>query len=317
MPRRRALRVLGASLSAAAVPTLRASPAGARTRRSSVACRGDQRTCQKGAEKNFEEYCCPPPSWQFHCGGEDTSYRCVNMCTGRFAFPCTATVRHPESGINGVCCDRRYHSKCQPIGPSATCCYGNPVKCKPMGKAACAAIKDANKYWAPAELWKPRCIACKGPMCGSGAKARCCDPPNVCRNGACQCPMGRRWAQCNDVGSDSSVRSGERCCPSSAPTCCVTKCCKYGCCHDKCCAAREVCARSVGGDVCCPQNRLVVIGGAGGDSFHCCPAGTRASSDRLTCCPPNNPTCCRDRSAAGSIACPGGKICVDGACVTM
>src|SRR5262245_3114507 len=93
MPRRRALRVLGTTIVAAAVPAFATRSAGAATV-VRPRCGQDGRVCR---EFTNDEYCCGPPSWQFFCGGKKG--QCVNMCNGPTAFPCTALIPHPESGI--------------------------------------------------------------------------------------------------------------------------------------------------------------------------------------------------------------------------
>ena len=112
MPRRRLLRVLGSSIAAVTVPTLGAQTARAARTVGSATCGEDERTCRKGAEAQFAEYCCPAPSWRWFCGGQDNQYKCINQCAGQYAFPCTGLKPDQYSGVNGVCCDSRYHAKC-------------------------------------------------------------------------------------------------------------------------------------------------------------------------------------------------------------
>ena len=209
MPRRRAMRVIGVSLVAVAVPGV--GPRLARAQSGvclSTTCGKDRRCCQKGAEENFRTYCCPSPSWQWFCGGQDNGYRCINTCPrGAKTFPCTALIAHPESGINGVCCDRRIHSGCVPIGP--------PREKRPDGT------------FVPSQEWKPSCCP-KGAGFGF-CNETCCQAPNRCKGGRCRCPNGaescdgRRCCKAGDAcracfhfGTEFSPRPNDQHTPSSA-----------------------------------------------------------------------------------------------------
>jgi hypothetical protein len=309
MPRGRAVRVVGVSLAASIVPGVRSRVA--RAAPAQVTCRGDRRTCQKGAEASFEKYCCPSPSWRWFCGGQDNGYRCINQCpSGGKTFPCTAAIAHPESGINGVCCDRRLHSGCVPVGP--------------------AAEKRPDGSLVPSQTWKPSCCP-KGAGFGF-CNDTCCQAPNRCRSGKCRCPngaescdgrkcckAGEKCAQCyrfrtNFVSSPTGDQGidivGRKCCPKQT-SCCGETCCKeFGCCGTKCCPhPKSRCTRVGAKDVCCPSARATAAAG----HWRCCPAGTVASEGISGCCPPGDPTCC------GGVGVPavncGTKLCVRGACV--
>jgi hypothetical protein len=329
MPRRRALRLLGASITGLTVRQLRPASARAVPGRRSVRCGEDQRTCQKGAEADYEEYCCPRPSWQFFCGGRDNGYRCINTCAAGTKFPCTALIPHPQSGINGVCCDRKYHKGCQPVGRAATCCYGSPIKCVPMGEAQCLR-KGGNATWAPSERWKPQCVPCMGVSCGpkpgSGKddplRFVCCEKPNTCRQGTCRCPDGsppcpgggcckapttcRRCYQGDPTTSEKPLATG-KCC-RKGEHCCGRRCCPKDsdCCDGKCCPKDTSCTlTSKGRNVCCPDTRA----GIAGDTRFCCPTGT-FPQQRGGCCPPGLESCC-----AGTDCERRGQFCVNGQCV--
>jgi hypothetical protein len=335
MPRRGALRLLAASVAAVAVPGLRPRAAAARPT-ASAPCGPDRRECQKGAEASFQKYCCPPPSWRFFCGGRSTGYRCVNQCgPGGTTFPCTALFPHPESGINGVCCDRKLHSHCEPVGKPATCCHGQPIKCEPLGEAACRA-KGGAAQWAPSEQWKPSC--CPKPF---GCGGVCCQPPNRCQGGRCRCadgsescdgstccPKGKQCETCWDVTSQLSdggpsppwrkTKVGKQCCPRGQ-RCCRKTCCRgESCCGDRCCPPGRLCAVSIPGgkDVCCPGDRLFGIRAP--NRAACCPVGTVKT--KHGCCPPNEQDCCPaiDPSTGQTIDCEArGGVCARGRCVAI
>lgn len=311
MPRRRAVRVIGVTLATMAVPGVRPRRAGAQPGQcTKTTCGADQRCCQKVAGGILETYCCPRPSWQFQCDGQSNGYRCVNVCRGKTEFPCTALIAHPESGVNGVCCDRRYHIGCARVGPE-------PDK-RPDGS-----VVDLR--------WKPSCCPKGFGFCGG----ICCEPPNRCKHGRCTCPdgsasldgrrcckRGQHAAQC--ISEDTKAVSfegsfisgsvvGRKCCPSAKPYCCGSTCCKeFGCCGDTCCPhATSRCAMSRGKKVCCPTVRLGVMN----DHFVCCPPGTGLVPTTGGCCPFDSLDCCGDRKGSG-IDCGAGKLCVKGTCVT-
>lgn len=320
--RRRAVRVVGATLIAATIPGV--SPRVARAQSGTcvkTTCGKDQRCCHKvGASGSIETYCCPRPSWQFQCGGQDNGYRCINTCRGGTTFPCTAAIAHAESGINGVCCDRRYHSGCVRIG--------RPAEKRPDGTRA------------PSEEWKPSCCP-KGPgfgFCGGV----CCEPPNRCRDGVCRCPDGTRsldgrrcckrsehTAECVSAGTrfielDTTMDAslvGRKCCPAGKPYCCGTTCCaKFGCCDTKCCSHKTSrCASWKGKKTCCPKRRVTAVpitGVAGEFENICCPAGTISITlGSAACCPPTELKCC-GWPGESRVECGAGKICVRGTCVS-
>jgi hypothetical protein len=226
------------------------------------------------------------------------------------AFPCTALIAHPESGINGVCCDSGIHSGCVRMGPSAE--------------------KRPDGSTVPSQAWKPSCCP-KGPGFGF-CNGVCCQAPNRCKSGKCRCPNGaescdgRKCCRTGDVckecrrwGTEFFPRDpngidlhvvGRKCCPRGLPHCCGTTCCKHlGCCGTKCCRYPDSqCTRVGAKDVCCPRERATVARG----HWSCCPAGTVAVPVG-GCCPPSDPLCCGG-SGVPVVSC-GSRLCVRGACV--
>jgi hypothetical protein len=295
MPRRRALRLMGSVLVATSFPRA----AFARTRRParSTKCGPDQRVCREFTD---EEYCCRSPSWQFFCGAKRG--QCLNMCAGGTKFPCTGLISDRFSGINGVCCDRRYHSGCRPDNPRDRLSGGGS---------------------------RPQCIPCTGKTCGPNKSFKtsdprrwtCCERPNTCRNGVCRCPDGRtscggkkcckrsqECMQCYDSDSADTTVTGEVKCCGKDELCCINRCCKNdeACCNGRCCPKDTSCARARGRDVCCPDNRTYL---ARGDREYCCPAGT--FPQKGGCCAFGLRFCC----SGSQSACPRGQLCVNGECV--
>ncbi len=285
MPRRGALRLLGASVAALAVPGLRPSTSRAAPARRSATCRPDGRTCQKGAEKNFEEYCCPSPSWQFLCGRQATGYACVNVCPGPGKFPCTALIADRYAGKNGVCCDQRLHSGCNQAVKDPS---GRIVKTSGGGSV-------------------PQCVPQK--PCPDG-RDRC---KTVCCSKRTECVL-EYWETAKQF--DSKPKRG-RCCSAPARWSCGATCCPEGrkCCGNKCCPSGDVCASILQRDVCCPRDRL--LGRYFGTKV-CCNKGTvRTSQFYPWCCPPGQPDCCPPLDPDGQpIDCQSrGQICDRGVCV--
>jgi hypothetical protein len=295
MPRRRALRFIGAVLVATSFPR----PAFARTRRSGAVtkCGEDERICREFTE---QAYCCRAPSWQFFCGSRPG--QCINMCAGGTKFPCTGLIPDRLSGVNGVCCDRKIHSRCRPDNPRDRMSGGGS---------------------------KPECIPCTGTSCGPNKsfginhpqRWTCCEKPNTCRKGVCKCPDGRPSCggkecckgqkvckQCADVDSLGLTLTGTVKCCGKDESCCINTCCKSNeaCCNGKCCPKKTQCARGTGGrDVCCPEGRVQSVRG---DREYCCPAGTYPQ-DKGGCCPAGLESCCAGEN------CTRGSVCVNGKCV--
>ncbi len=283
MPRRRALRLLGASVAALAVPGFGPATARAAPAHRSATCGPDRRTCQKGAEANFEPYCCPAPSWQFFCGGQDTRYACVNVCPGPGKFPCTALIADRYAGRNGVCCDTRLHSGC------------NQAVKDPEGRI----IRTSGGGSLP------QCIPEK--PCPDGRKR--------CRDTCCS-PKARCVPRVVDTadGLDRNPKRGQ-CCSAPASRSCGSTCCPANrrCCRSECCPPGDVCASALDRDRCCPRNRF--LGTLNGTQVCCGPGTVRTGHGG--CCPPGQPDCCPPLDANGHpIDCTSsGKICHRGRCV--
>ena len=86
MPRRRAVRVVGASLAALAVPGVGSGVASAATTRFGTCPQGSgRRQCYTAPDwlpgrPDAQPYCCPFPPQQWSCGDEDNGYVCRNHC---------------------------------------------------------------------------------------------------------------------------------------------------------------------------------------------------------------------------------------------
>lgn len=139
MSRRRALRIFGTTVAAAAVPGLRPSPAGA-TRRAvgytcnpnvETCCGKDERVCQKDAPVPLNKgYCCPAPGWRWLCGDKKNGYKCVDFCGEDYQSPCTGSPDKFSTTV-GVCCDNRIAPICDPDSGQQTSDGGSIPQCLP------------------------------------------------------------------------------------------------------------------------------------------------------------------------------------------
>ena len=88
MPRHRAVRVVGASLAALAVPGVSSGVARAATTRFGLCPQGSgRRQCWTSPDwlpgrPDPQPYCCKFPPQQWSCGDEDNGYACRNQCPG-------------------------------------------------------------------------------------------------------------------------------------------------------------------------------------------------------------------------------------------
>lgn len=163
MSRRRALRLLGASIAAVVGQGVRPFSARAAPRAIGYTCNPnvetccgkDERVCQKDAPVPLNKgYCCPAPSWRWGCGSRANGYKCVDACGDDHLFPCTGRVADKFSGVNGVCCDDRIHATCNPDGKPLLSGGGSrpiclPKTCGPdISDALTAAIKRTRLEFA-------------------------------------------------------------------------------------------------------------------------------------------------------------------------
>lgn len=269
MPRRRAVRVIGASLAALAVPGVSPRSALAGTARgsgSAIVCAGAQ-VCKRSDWKTgtFEEKCCPFPMQQWKCGGAD-GYVCIDTCAetaklfGKKTKATLSTERMAGTDPDGRDRPKRYD-----------CCF--------VGEH-----RAVDGECLPNCPYQHRFGGAAGPVnCGK----TCCATHQPCVNGRCR--------QCEDLGGHSCqpAKKGKTICCKKGTNCCfndtTTACCgpKQTChasetdrkgkpkparcscdsgkkCGSDCCEKGETCT-SQG---CCPSNRV-------------CPGETKA---RNTCC---------------------------------
>ncbi len=223
MPRRRAVRLIGASLAAAALPGLGPRVARGASRAGSVTCaRPYKNQCTHDIEDpsnptgyRFETYCCGPPMWQYQCGDVHKG-DCLNRCpsrnpvTGQSQFPCTAKRPDARGTINGDCC------------PKGWGCDEDTGQCL----QTCASILPGSF----------RC------------RKTCCPPHSRCQGGTCVAQCSPGWTEC---GRTHCCSTRWKCCPHPAHCCAPTE----SCCGDDCCPKGKFCCDGGGNStICCDDD---------------------------------------------------------------
>lgn len=300
MPRRRALRTIGAALAVGAFPALRPGRAAGHAAGSTAGC---PITCT-----GEEQKCC------VKLAGKDR-YNAVGCYDPKFQKCCVGSNQDPKKPENATwrC------SKCAPCGTFKKPCSGRGAL-EVCGEKCCA----QGEYCASSR----RSLCCRKDE--EACEDKCCGPKQQCIDGQCRCPAGRAVCgrECcakNKVCSKAvEYRTGKAtyaCCTTGKVNCGDRKCCNPdNCCGGKCCSKDEyccggqtcckkaaVCASALGGKkgkkVCCPSTRVAKTKG----KRVCCPIGTRAFGD--ICCPGAFPDCCPE-----DLVCLGNAICVRGVC---
>ena len=323
MPRRRALRLAGAALVTAAIPTLRprsafASPCGPDTPCSSVcnspphvgAC-GTDETNSCGQVRCRIQGCLLPGDQCCRAAGGDpwicpkdtecgkVRSNCIAKCPSGQKCGDNCCVPPDEECVDGECVPCR--TRC-----GGTCCEDGKVCVNPRAGLCCLAS------WVKCEAGAAGIVKCCPPRdtCAVSFKtktAKCCGPKQKAVGAGCTCKNKGETVCGNDCCTKSETCSKGMCCPKGKVNCGNGQCCKPSdCCGKTCCGGKgQTC---VGGKTCCPTSRRL----GSGTSAKCCPPGTVASQPD-TCCPPNDPSCC-DLAPLG---CSKGQVCVAGACATL
>lgn len=327
MPRREALRTLGATMAIGLLRLVRPSPAGAAVGRTSTC----PAACD-GMPAKYKDCCVPIPKGGFHrhgCINTEYSECCIGpspMGPDRMSWECP----------KGKCgSDGSYANKCRREGCSAdeqacgtACCkmdrqfcasFKNGMCCN-AGENGCLAIGTFGVASTIGTCCKPgtKCCATQG-------KATCCDANQACVSGACRCSS--TTTQCGSdcctksevclVGRTSDGQVSRKCCAKGKVNC-GGECCDGSLCCDlaarkMCCPPGQFCATiagAPGNKNCCPSARIAVM--KSGQPV-CCGEGLVATPDN-GCCPPGKPDCCGRGSAELSALCNSKQICVSGEC---
>ena len=329
MPRRRALRIIGASLAVIAVPGISPRAAHGGVRRTKAGpCGEDVRACPTIVQGGSgPDKCCGAPALRWGCAGTNPDRTiCVDLCAapntpcpgvdedGDIVFKCCQAPR-TIGCCKGECtpnCKLLFGDGFTPCcaeccNPGQRCKDGRCVVVCPDGRDRCRGKCCEPKQQCRNGICCPDARLCGPNLCcpesseccvntrfGSDDPRRwaCCKPPNRCDNGVCRCPSGRRscgGAACCGEGRTCDICVDEG--SSGGPDIVGEKCCRRSesCCIDKCCPA---------GSECCHAT--------------CCPRGTTCarSRGRDGCCP-----AARVFQVAGvSVCCPRGTVAAEAGC---
>lgn len=125
--------------------------------------------CQKGADGNFAEYCCPPSTagnGEFYfCRGSDNGYACIDKC--RQAGKETGTGPWERCGNQGLCCHPSQECGQWTLRSGRKVYEGCLQKCRKIERR-CGTVLG--------ESCCPKDQVC----CGDGVFRRCCELGDVC-----------------------------------------------------------------------------------------------------------------------------------------
>lgn len=333
MPRRDALRTLGASLAMGLFPWLRATAAVNTPALSSCPA------SVTGCGGRWPTACCItlPGKEQYHSGGcyaaKDTT-----CCTGNGAWlcgkpsTCGATFGKcihacpaGETICVNACCKPNQFCQGNQCYPRRTCtsqeticgqaCCGPGTFCGSPNRNLCCTSGD-NACLVPQGSGGTCCKPGQN-CCFTGATAKCCEATQVCKDGECKCGNAAGVTPC-----------GNTCCSANEVCSANGKCCPKGksICGKECCDAGSCCSTAAG-DICCPTGQFCGNIPAAPGNMNCCPAGRMAvtssgvpvccdpglvATEDNRCCPPGKPNCCDDGDLAK--LCPKNAICSNGEC---
>jgi hypothetical protein len=319
MPRSRALRLLGGAVAAAAVPSLRTSPArGASRRPARVANCGDNPCtgstpvicdcpspvnpkvcfhacgaegctccCYPDAQGNTGANCCPPG---YRCGhpGEASCVLCAVPC----GSGCCKSDEYCADKSTSLCClkgNQPCGDHC--CGPKQVCLDASRSLCCKAGERACESYRTAGQTAPTVAVCCP--AEPKGYCARDASAAKCCPRPSVLCNGECcerpkQCLPGKKGklvCKCTskeEPCGDTCCAEGKKCCPDSS------HCCPTG----ETCCGETFCCKS--GEHCAPQSFSRALQDVS-------PASARTIGPKV---------CCRGSAFTGTRCCPPGEIAV-------
>jgi group XII secretory phospholipase A2 precursor (PLA2G12) len=148
MPRRRAMRLMGATVVAVAVPGMRPRLARGTPRRArSGECGADVRACPRVVQLGSgPDLCCGSPARRYGCEGTIFEPVCVDLCGGPNDVPCKSEKKDDDGYSFFHCCkkpDRCVDGECVPsCPPGRVKCRGT---CCPAGFKCCPPTKEMPK----------------------------------------------------------------------------------------------------------------------------------------------------------------------------
>jgi hypothetical protein len=238
MPRRRAVRLIGASLIAVAAPGV--SPRVARATLISAAAK-----CPDGSTCNPGGVCCPnkdPISGRYVCRARNETCCCGNTACDTAKLRCYCPS--PGQGVCAPKCALENGPGWKDCGadccaPYMTCGKDNECHaCEDEGKHTCSSYDNKSSH---------RCCN-PGRCCADMTSTECCGPKQTCKPAGrnrvrCKCRVGtdvKCGTDCCDKNSSEFCCGGKTCCDrNKGETCCGGVCCEAGdtCCDGECCDA--------------------------------------------------------------------------------
>lgn len=172
MPRRKAVRVLGVTLAAVAIPGTRAGPASARrTATCNFGCGPNRTRCVTVVNlASGPDVCCRAPANRYYCGGNPNfpdTVKCVDRCpTGE---PCTLSELDDQGCPKFACC--KPSQECTNFrlsnAPNSKLRRACARKCRTIERKCGIAIGE-------------RCCEKDRVCCGTGEFKVCCELGDVC-----------------------------------------------------------------------------------------------------------------------------------------
>lgn len=277
MPRRRAVRVIGASLAALTVPGVTPRIGAASNLQAKCPPNSGRSQCRTQDDLPpgvpQREYCCPFPAQQWGCGDKDNGYQCRNGCPRwnpvieKNQKPCWSSEKLPDGSPKHYNCCLFPDQICDPSDinlcvPNCRLQYPGlgyvqcGRQCCPPG-SVCRVVDGKKKCVECANTCKPprgRAICCERgeQCCFNNTTAACCGPKQTCKasnvkQATCVCEKGRK------CGSDC-CKKGETCCRGK-------QCCATGetCTSTGCCPSSALCPQLAGGPACCDADEYCLF----------------------------------------------------------
>lgn len=259
MPRRRVLRLVGASLLTLSVPGMRPDAVGARsTATCDAGCGSDVRACPRLVQGAVgPPKCCGSPARRYRCEGTWLEPVCVDGCAGKNDDPCPGEkwsdgcaefhcCKKPSRCINGACSESCTHRRSRfddeevsQYDPKRQCCsetFGPQPKNGPWRYEACKDTLRPRKDFEPSKNGcgtKDFKVANEWPPANNkrykGTRARwraICNRHDkcygTCRSDKEQCDKAfcdALYASCERTFSEQPKRKGD--CDDAAATYCI------------------------------------------------------------------------------------------------
>jgi hypothetical protein len=344
LPRRRALRLIGGAVVAAAVPGIATTKRARAASRFHTCERDGGRLCECNCKGEIcQRICCEPRAlYECDCGPVEVGAgcRCIRPCGSN--LDCCKPGEYCASVKDRLCCKEG-----QP-GCGSACCKKNE-ECTDDASERCERRCPKTQEWCGKKKCCPKGTVCCNKESGVCCKTRaaCCGSPRRTATSFgtfCCSGKGIQGPVCVNKARDICCRSGEvpcieryeaakyPCCPKGS-TCCGKNCCPKGtvCCSEKsgvCCKTKAACCGSPRptatsrGTFCCSGTGIQGPVCVDKPNDICCRSGEvpcigAYEFAKYPCCA-SGTTCCRDgcwdtqRDPKNCGSC--GNVCESGVC---